>query len=34
LIFQTSFAGIGMNLSFADFFLLLPFSRNMRHVFG
>ncbi len=34
LIFQTSFAGIGMNLSLADFFLLLPLRRNLRHAFG
>jgi hypothetical protein len=34
LIFQTSFAGIGINLSLADFFLLLPLRRNLRHAFG
>jgi hypothetical protein len=31
---RDSIAGMGMNLSLADFFLLLPLSRNFRHGFG
>src|SRR5215470_8753755 len=34
LIFQTSFAGTGMNLSLADFFFFLPLRRKWRQGFG
>jgi integrase len=34
LIFQTSFAGIGMNLSLADLFFFLPLRRKCRQGFA